>query len=222
MKKKMLTFVVSLVLAAMMTGCSSSGTATKETTKAETTTSETKEAEITEAPVKEESSSSSSSYKKSSTSSSSTKTSTSFTNKYGTPTTKCAKAGCNNYIASSGDTCYCPTHSNRCLECSKYIDGDAMYCLDCIAKAASEVSESKSSSSSYGSGSSSYGSSSSSYGSGSSSYGSSGSSGGGYGYDPSDPYYSANDHDGDGKLSDQEFQDAMNDAIDDLLAAYGE
>ena len=38
----------------------------------------------------------------------------------------------------------------------------------------------------------------------------------GYGYDPDDPYYSKNDHDGDGKITEEEFQDAMNDAIDDL------
>lgn len=45
------------------------------------------------------------------------------------------------------------------------------------------------------------------------------SSSGGYGYDSSDPYYSANDHDGDGKLTDEEFQDAMADAIIDMLLA---
>lgn len=56
----------------------------------------------------------------------------SFTNKYGTSTTKCAVAGCNNYIAKSGDTNCCTTHSNKCLECYCYIDGDAMYCMDCI------------------------------------------------------------------------------------------
>ena len=55
-----------------------------------------------------------------------------FTNKYGTPTTKCAHPGCNNYIATSGDTNCCPQHSNRCLNCGKYCDGDAMYCGDCI------------------------------------------------------------------------------------------
>ena len=43
----------------------------------------------------------------------------------------------------------------------------------------------------------------------------------GYGYDPDDPYYSANDHDGDGKLTDEEFQDAFNDALDDLYEAGG-
>ena len=60
----------------------------------------------------------------------------SFTNKYGTPTTKCAHPGCNNYIASSGDTNCCVTHSNRCADCGKYIDEDAMYCMDCLTNAA--------------------------------------------------------------------------------------
>ena len=59
-----------------------------------------------------------------------------FTNKYGTPTTKCAHPGCNNYIAPSGDTNCCVTHSNRCADCGKYIDEDAMYCMDCLSKAA--------------------------------------------------------------------------------------
>ncbi len=58
--------------------------------------------------------------------------SSSFTNKYGTPTTKCVKSGCNNYIAKSGDSNCCTTHSNRCLECNCYIDGDAMYCMSCL------------------------------------------------------------------------------------------
>ena len=130
-------------------------------------------------------------------------TASNFTNKYGTSTTKCAKAGCNNYIASSGDTAYCTTHSNRCLECHKYIDGDAMYCMDCLTKAASSSSSGKTSS--YGD----------------SSYSSSSNDLSGYGYDPSDPYYSAADHDGDGKLTDDEFQEAMGNAIDDLAALYG-
>ena len=69
-----------------------------------------------------------------------------FTNKYGTPTTKCAHAGCNNYIASSGDTNCCTTHSNKCLECGKYIDEDAMYCMDCLSKAADGKSSGSSSS----------------------------------------------------------------------------
>ena len=64
-----------------------------------------------------------------------TTTTGSFTNKYGTATTKCAHPGCNNYIASSGDTNCCPLHSNRCAICGKYIDEDATYCLDCIADA---------------------------------------------------------------------------------------
>lgn len=43
----------------------------------------------------------------------------------------------------------------------------------------------------------------------------------GYAYDPSDPYYSANDVNGDGKLTDEEWQNAMSDAIDDYINAYG-
>ena len=58
----------------------------------------------------------------------------SFTNKYGTPTTKCAHPGCSNYIASSGDTNCCTVHARRCLECGKYIDEDAIYCMDCLKK----------------------------------------------------------------------------------------
>lgn len=60
----------------------------------------------------------------------------SFTNKYGTPTTKCAHKGCNNYIASSGDTNCCTVHSRRCGECGKYIDEDALFCIDCLSKGA--------------------------------------------------------------------------------------
>ena len=55
-----------------------------------------------------------------------------FTNQYGTPTTICAHPGCNNYIASSGDTNCCTTHSRRCAQCGKYIDEDATYCMDCL------------------------------------------------------------------------------------------
>lgn len=55
-----------------------------------------------------------------------------FTNKYGTATTKCNHVGCNNYIASSGDTNCCTTHSKKCGECGKYIDEDALYCIDCL------------------------------------------------------------------------------------------
>ena len=42
----------------------------------------------------------------------------------------------------------------------------------------------------------------------------------GYGYDKNDPYYSANDHNNDGKLTDEEFHDALDDFIDDY-SAYG-
>ncbi len=65
----------------------------------------------------------------------SSSSSSSFTNKYGTSTTKCAHPGCDNYIASSGDTNCCTVHSNRCLNCGKYIDEDAVYCMSCLEKA---------------------------------------------------------------------------------------
>ena len=120
---------------------------------------------------------------------------TSFTNKYGTPTTKCAHSGCNNYIASSGDTNCCTIHSNKCLKCGKYIDEDAMYCMDCLKKSTSKSNSDYSSNL--------------------------GSDTGGYGYNANDPYYSSNDHDGDGKINDDEFHDAMNDAIDDMLKEIG-
>ena len=67
----------------------------------------------------------------------------SFTNKYGSRTTKCAKTGCDNYIASSGDTNCCTVHSNKCLECRCYIDGDATYCISCLSSAASTVKSEK-------------------------------------------------------------------------------
>lgn len=60
-----------------------------------------------------------------------------FTNKFGTATTVCAHAGCNNYIANSGDTNCCTVHSNRCGNCSRYIDEDAMYCMTCLENALS-------------------------------------------------------------------------------------
>lgn len=44
-----------------------------------------------------------------------------------------------------------------------------------------------------------------------------------YGYDRNDPYYSAHDLDGDGRLTEEEWQDAMSDAIDDLYEEmYGD
>lgn len=67
-------------------------------------------------------------------SSSSSNRNSNFTNAYGTPTTKCAHRGCTNYIASSGNTNCCTVHSNKCLECHKYIDEDALYCMSCIEK----------------------------------------------------------------------------------------
>lgn len=94
------------------------------------------------------------------TSSTSSSSSKSFSNAYGSATTLCAHRGCNNPIASSGDTNCCTIHSNRCLECGKYIDEDALYCMSCISK-----SLQPSNSQSYGSSSNSYGTSSGSYGS---------------------------------------------------------
>ena len=66
------------------------------------------------------------------TSSGGSKNNSYFTNKYGTPTTKCNHSGCTKNIASSGDTNCCPVHSKKCLNCGCYIDEDAMYCMDCI------------------------------------------------------------------------------------------
>lgn len=42
----------------------------------------------------------------------------------------------------------------------------------------------------------------------------------GYGYSDTDPFYKANDHNGDGKINDEEFSDAMSDAIDYYYDAY--
>lgn len=80
---------------------------------------------------------------KSSKSSANNKSANIFSNKFGTATTKCAHSGCDNYIASSGDTNCCSTHSNRCLECNKYIDEDALYCMDCLSKGVSDTVASK-------------------------------------------------------------------------------
>lgn len=68
-------------------------------------------------------------------------TQSSFTNRYGTPTTKCAHTGCSSFIANSGDTNCCKEHSNRCLDCYKYIDEDAHYCVSCIVAAATPTCE---------------------------------------------------------------------------------
>lgn len=67
--------------------------------------------------------------------SSSSSSKKSFTNKYGTSTTVCAVSGCKNYIASSGDTNCCVSHSNKCGNCKCYIDGDAMFCMSCLTDA---------------------------------------------------------------------------------------
>lgn len=150
MKKKILGTIVTVTLSAiMLTACSGGSTTNSSYSNDNITSSSTN---------------SSSSYSDSSNSSSksySNSSSSSFTNKYGTSTTKCAQSGCNNYIASSGDTNCCITHSNKCIECKKYIDGDAMYCMSCLSSAAKK-SSSSSSGSSYGSSSKSYSSSSSS------------------------------------------------------------
>lgn len=76
-------------------------------------------------------------------SNSNTNRSSSFTNKFGTATTRCAYPGCSNYIASSGDTNSCTKHSNRCLQCGKYIDYDAMYCMSCLTDAVNKIKKSK-------------------------------------------------------------------------------
>lgn len=68
----------------------------------------------------------------------------SFTNEYGSATTKCAHSGCNNYIASSGDTNCCTVHSNKCANCGKYIDEDAMYCMDCLSSSIKSQTSDKS------------------------------------------------------------------------------
>ena len=63
-----------------------------------------------------------------------------FTNQYGTPQTICAHSGCNRTIASSGDTNCCTVHSAKCLNCGKYIDEDAVFCMDCLTKSVTKSS----------------------------------------------------------------------------------
>lgn len=55
--------------------------------------------------------------------------------KVNTEPQKCLHEGCTNMAATTGDSFYCETHSNRCLECDCYIDEDAMFCLNCIVEA---------------------------------------------------------------------------------------
>ena len=47
----------------------------------------------------------------------------------------CAHTGCTNQAVTTGDSVYCSVHSKKCLECGCYIDEDAMFCIDCLAKA---------------------------------------------------------------------------------------
>ena len=68
-----------------------------------------------------------------------------FTNQYGTPQTICAHSGCNRTIASSGDTNCCTVHSAKCLNCGKYIDEDAVFCMDCLTKSVTKSSGNSSS-----------------------------------------------------------------------------
>jgi hypothetical protein len=58
-----------------------------------------------------------------------------FHNSFGDMNTKCAYPGCDRRIVTSGDSNCCSAHSNRCGNCNKYIDGDAMFCMDCIREA---------------------------------------------------------------------------------------
>ena len=48
---------------------------------------------------------------------------------------KCAKSGCNRPAVTSGDSVYCSAHSNRCLSCGGYCDGDAAFCMPCLRRA---------------------------------------------------------------------------------------
>ena len=137
-----LLIVFCLLIAAIYAMCSDSGSSSYKSSKSGSSYSGS-------GYSSGKSSSSSSGYKSSGSTGSKT---SSFTNKYGTPTTKCAHAGCNNYIASSGDTNCCTIHSNKCLNCGAYIDEDAMYCMSCLTKASTK-SSSGSGKSSYSSGS---------------------------------------------------------------------
>lgn len=184
MKKTFLIFL-ALFLCIIMTACSAAPqnmpASPNRPTDAETTKPAEPDNTSSNKPSSDKSSSSNSnsgtsgSYS-SGKSSSSYKSSNSFSNSYGTSKTKCAHNGCNNYIASSGDTNCCTTHSRRCLKCKKYIDEDALYCMSCLSSAVDSATSSSGKSGSYSNSSS--GSSSNSYsGKSSSSYGSSTSKG---------------------------------------------
>ena len=62
----------------------------------------------------------------------------------------CAHSGCTNKVAS-GDTVYCSMHSNKCLNCGKYIDEDALYCMSCLKDSVSSKNSKNNYSSSYSS-----------------------------------------------------------------------
>lgn len=142
MKKKTIKMgMLSLVLACLLiclTGCPSSSGTSSSSKKTSSSTSKSNTSSSINNNTSSTSKSNTSSSINNNTGSASNKgkgSSGSFTNAYGTPTTKCAHAGCNNYIASSGDTNCCTTHSHKCKECGKYIDEDATWCMSCIKKA---------------------------------------------------------------------------------------
>lgn len=137
--KKILSLLIIVFAAIMLTGCSDSPQ-TYIVTKAPVKQTEVITAAPTKTPTptqtvkptaKPTATSTSKSTSSSANSSSSSK-SQAFTNSYGTPTTKCNHYGCSNYIAPSGDTNCCTQHSNRCANCGCYIDEDAWMCMKCI------------------------------------------------------------------------------------------
>ena len=65
----------------------------------------------------------------------STRSSSSYSSSSSGSSRTCAHRGCTRKAVTSGDSIYCSTHSNRCLNCGKYIDEDAMYCMSCLSKA---------------------------------------------------------------------------------------
>ena len=155
MRKTVRSLALMLVFCLAIFGLSSCSSSNNPSIKALATNASTATAAPTKQPMAKSTTSSLESSSSSSTSS--------FTNAFGTATTKCAHPGCNNLIASSGDTNCCTTHSKKCLECGKYIDEDATYCISCIEKAAtasknSTSSSTTSSSSSSGSFTNAYGS----------------------------------------------------------------
>ena len=152
--KKTVALILSLSMLLILAACGTgNGSSSTPTTQASTTAAPTAAAAPAETKAV---AATTAAAKTSSTGTTKSASTTTFTNKYGTATTKCAHSGCNNYIASSGDTNCCTLHSNKCLECGKYIDEDAMYCMSCLSKAAdkAKTSSSKSSTSTYKSSSS--------------------------------------------------------------------